>query len=72
MADKEDDVIGVEEAVTMLGVTKPTLYRYIRQGLITQTPQPSFLKKRARAYFRRGDVERLRAILRGEITESGE
>lgn len=48
-------LISAEEACTLLGVTRPTLYSYVSRGLLQALPGPDH---RTRLY-RRGEVERL-------------
>ena len=61
-----DDLLNVEQVAKLLGVSRPTIYRLMRDGRLTPaTPDnPALLAQRRK--FRRVDVERL---ARGEPPE---
>lgn len=53
------DTMSVQEAIEALGISRATLYNWIRAGIIKPLPKPAQLKKRGHTRFRRVDVERL-------------
>ncbi len=53
------DTMSVQETIATLGISRATLYNWMKAGIITPLPKPAPLKKRGHTRFRRADVERL-------------
>ncbi len=68
----EENVLGLDDTLTLLNVSKPTLYRLIDRGVITPLPRPEHLKKRAQVRFMRDDVEVARRKILGLPAQQGE
>jgi excisionase family DNA binding protein len=53
------ETMTIEEACQFLGVSRMTLTRRIKEGLITPLPKPPGLKIHRRLEFKREDIEKL-------------
>jgi len=56
---KEGDVLTTQETIKLLGVSRPTLYRMMDEGVIAPLPGNPSLLIQKRLYFLRADVERV-------------
>jgi predicted DNA-binding transcriptional regulator AlpA len=56
---QEGDVLTTQETIKLLGVSRPTLYRMMDEGVLTPLPGNPTLLVQKRLYFRREDVERV-------------
>lgn len=65
--DTSDELLNIQQVAEVLGISRPTVYKLLRRGLLIPiSPDSPFLEQQRRK-FRRSDVERL---LRGEAPES--
>ena len=53
------EVLDIEEAKAILGLSRTTIYKRINDGVLHPVPMPPAARKRPRLLFRRADVERL-------------
>lgn len=58
--EQEGDLLTTAETLKKLGISRPTLYKLIREGRISPVPGNPVLQIQKRNYFRLGDVERLK------------
>lgn len=54
----EEELISVQEAAAVLGISRRIVYREMERGRLTPAKQQQ-QGKRNRSFFRRGDVEQL-------------
>lgn len=55
----EEVVLGVQETLIRLKISRKTLYVLINEGKIRPIDKPSYLKKRAKLQFTENEVNRL-------------
>lgn len=63
MAEK---LLGLQETLDRLQISRKTLYVLIKEGKIRPTEKPAYLKKRKKIEFTESEVER---VLRGDPPE---
>ena len=66
MTDAPDELLSLKQVAQVLGLSRPTVYRLLREGVLQPvTPDNPFLDQQRRK-FRRADIERLKRQMRGE------
>jgi len=58
-------VLTRDQALEALNVSRPTLHRLIKRGVLTPLPKPAHLERRGHLYFQRSDVELARRKILG-------
>ena len=56
---KEGDLVTTKEALALLKISRPTLYRLMDEGVLEPVPGNPALMRQKRLYFLREDVERV-------------
>ncbi len=57
--DQEADVLTTQEALALLRISRPTLYKLIQEGSLAPIPVSPALLRPKRLLFRRSDIERV-------------
>lgn len=55
-----DDLLTTQQVLDLLGISKPSLYSLINDGIIAPLPTNPALKRPRRLFFKREDVERVK------------
>lgn len=59
MTDAPDELLNIQQVAEVLGVSRPTVYKLLRKGLLIPVQPDSPFLEQQRRKFRRADVERL-------------
>lgn len=60
MGEGDGETMGTTEVVRELGISRPTLYTLINEGVLKPLPYNTLLKRPAALRFLREDVERVK------------
>lgn len=69
MRMSEDDLLSMQQAAQLLGVSMPAFYAIVRRNELSAT-ETRWLGQQRRRFFRRGEVEALRRRRAGEAEQT--